>query len=489
MRRTTPLTAAGLLGLVLLTPTAAATAAAETCRGEAATLVGTGHSLTGTEGRDVIVTAAAGVVDALGGDDLICVTGPGSSSDLLSVDAGAGADTVDTTAVIPGYYVTTVLGAGADTFVGGRAKDTVHAGERARTGDGGFALGADTDTDIIDTGEGNDSALTGAPGAPNSDGVSLGPGIDHLVLGASSVTSQAVLDGGVGEDALRLVAGSGDLALDLVRGTFTSAQGTARLSSFESTSLDVGTGAVSYRGTEGSDSVTIRPTAGAPTLDVVTGGGDDEVLLEPAALAPASRIDTGAGEDALVAATEAGELALDLRSQRLRVGAVDAIAVGIEDAFLMAPEIVMVGDDGDNELRWTGCDISVRGGLGDDSLRWQYDYVFESYEFRCTGEVSLNGGDGRDVLRGDNSDDLLIGGRGHDRIEGRGGDDRIRGSRGNDTVDGGEGRDDVSGGAGNDVLDGRAADDVLIGGPGRDRVDGSNGRDRCVAERRARCER
>ena len=69
MRRTTPLTVTGLLGLALLLPTTSADAAGETCRGEAATIVGTERTLVGTEGRDVIVTGAATDVDALGGDD------------------------------------------------------------------------------------------------------------------------------------------------------------------------------------------------------------------------------------------------------------------------------------------------------------------------------------------------------------------------------------------------------------------------------------
>ncbi len=490
MRRTTPLTIATLLGLTVLGPaTIPAQAAGETCRGEAATIVGTGPSVTGTEGRDVIVTGPAGVVDALGGDDLICVTGPVRSSNVLSIVAGAGDDLVDTTALDPGYYVTTVLGSGADTFVGGRTNDTAYAGDQARTGDGGYASGPDTEQDTIDTGEGNDSVWTGSPGVLNRDAVTLGPGADQLLLGASTVTSEAVLDGAAGEDRIRLTSSSGDVMLDMAGGTFTSAQGTASFTGFEVTALNVGTGTFTYRGTDGDDDVTVHPTDGVPTLDLATGGGDDQITFEPAALAAGSRIDTGAGSDKLIAATESGRLALDLPAQRLSVGAVDAIAVGIEDAFLMAPEVATVGDDGDNSFSWSGCDADLRGGLGDDALRWQYDYVFESYEFRCTGDVSMNGGDGRDSLRGSASDDVLIGGRGHDRIEGRNGDDRIRGGRGNDKVDGGEGRDKVSGGSGNDVINGRGAGDVLIGGPGRDRVDGSRGRDRCVAERKTRCER
>ena len=490
MRRTTPLAAATVLGLTLAlpAPSTAAHAVGETCRGEAATFVGTGDTLTGTEGRDVIVTGPATRVDALGGNDLVCVTGP-ARSNVLSVVAGAGDDLVDTTALGGGTYVTTVLGAGADTYVGGRAGDTAYAGEQVRTPDGGYAGGADTDKDVIDAGEGNDSVLTGAVGTPNRDVVTLGLGADHLSLGASDVTSDAVLDGGAGEDGLRLTGGSGDLTLDMAAGTFTSPVGTARFTSLEFSSLHVGAGTVTYRGTGGDDDLTVHPTDGAPTLDLTTGGGDDEVTLQPAVVAAGSRIDTGRGEDTLVAATETGRLALDLPAQRLSVGAVDAIAVGLEDAFLMAPEVVMVGDDGDNHFSWTGCDADLRGGLGDDSLRWQYDYVFESYEFDCTGEVSMNGGDGRDSVRGSVSDDLLIGGRGSDRIEGRGGDDRLRGGSGGDKIDGGEGRDNLRGGGGRDVLDGRAAADILLGGSGRDRADGSTGRDRCVAESKARCER
>ena len=78
---TTTLPTAGLLGLALLSPLTAANAAGETCRGEAATIVGTpgnpallgSDGVTGTEGRDVVVTNGAAKVSTLGGDDVICV--------------------------------------------------------------------------------------------------------------------------------------------------------------------------------------------------------------------------------------------------------------------------------------------------------------------------------------------------------------------------------------------------------------------------------
>ena len=79
------LTAAALLSAALLAPMGTATAAGETCQGQAATIVGTpGGQITGTEGADVIVTNDATRVDALGGDDLVCATGERSSYDSVT---------------------------------------------------------------------------------------------------------------------------------------------------------------------------------------------------------------------------------------------------------------------------------------------------------------------------------------------------------------------------------------------------------------------
>lgn len=486
--RTTALTTTGLLGLALLAPTAwagPASAAGETCRGEAATIVGTGPTVTGTEGRDVIVSGSATSVSGLGGDDLICVAIIGDTrSNVIDVDAGTGDDVVDTTAMGGGYYVTTTLGAGADTFVGGRTGDTVLAGEAPWD-----QAGADTALDRIDTGTGRDEVFSGSPGTTNRDVVRLGDGDDRLTLGSPAVGPDAVLDAGEGEDVLGLTTGDKDVTLDAAAGTFSSAAGTAAYTSFSSTSIVAGSGTVTYRGTEAADTVDIHPEGGTPTLQMATGGGDDTVTIAPATITTASRIDTGAGRDQLVAASKTASLAIDLPRQVFTVDGVTVPVTGLEDAWLMAPTVTMTGDAEDNDLTWTGCDATLRGGKGEDSLYWSYDHVFETYEFDCAGEVSMNGGDGPDHLRSAGGDDRLVGGRGHDTILGRGGDDTIRGGRGNDTLDGGQGRDDIRGGRGNDVLRGRGGHDTLLGGPGRDQVDGANGRDRCVAERERRCER
>lgn len=487
MRRTTTLTAATMLGLALLAPTTSATAVAETCRGEAATIVGTGRTITGTEGRDVIVTGSATSVDALGGDDLVCVAIMGDpNSNVLDVDAGPGADTVDTTAIGGGYYVATTLGAGADTFVGGRTSDTVWAG------DGSYdSAGTDTDTDQIDTSTGGDGVVSGTPGTANHDVVRLGDGDDDLTLGSLAVAADAVLDGGAGGDRLTLRTQDEDVTLDVPGSSFSSSSGTVAFSAFERPSVVAGSGTVTFRGSDGDDSFGLYPQGGTPTLRAATGAGDDGVTVEPATITAASSIDTGSGDDRLVTATKTGALGIDLTREVLTIDGVEVAATGLEDAWLMAPTVTMTGDDEDNELTWSGCDATLRGGTGDDELYWNYDYLFETYEFRCSdGRAVMNGGEGKDYLRSSGGDDRLVGGAGHDKIFGRAGDDTLRGGSGNDTLDGGEGRDDARGEKGRDKLLGGGGGDTLLGGPGRgDTADGTKGRDRCAAEREKRCER
>ena len=196
---------------------------------------------------------------------------------------------VDTTATPGGTYVTTTLGAGSDTFIGGTASDTVYAGEKADPQ-------TDIERDSLDTGAGNDTVVSGSAGAADRDVVGLGSGRDHLTLRTTAVASDAVLDGGPDRDTLRLSdAGDGDVGLDMAAATFTSSAGTAAFGSFEAAILRLGAGTFTYRGTDGPDSLDLW-TTGTPTLDVATGGGDDTVTLAPATIAAGSRLDAGAGQ-------------------------------------------------------------------------------------------------------------------------------------------------------------------------------------------------
>ena len=184
--RTTTLTAAALLGLTLLAPTQTATAAAETCLSRPATVVGTGPAVTGTEGDDVIVSGTATTIDALGGDDLVCVSRPGQAPVVLAVDAGSGRDMV---VVEPSDVVAT-----GSRFDGGRGRDQLIAAQRG----GRLAVNLRRDRWLLDN---RSATVTGL-----EDVTLVAPSVRILgddednTLGSSACFAK--LDGDAGDDYL-----------------------------------------------------------------------------------------------------------------------------------------------------------------------------------------------------------------------------------------------------------------------------------------------
>jgi Ca2+-binding RTX toxin-like protein len=456
MRRRTSLTVTTTLGLVLLVPTlgaGTATAAGETCRGEAATIVGAeGVDIVGTEGRDVVVTNQSQKVRTLGGDDLVCITGPAQTNGgyrSVDLDTGDGDDVVDGTAA-PSWPVRGSLGAGADTFYGGAGADTVSGG----TDPFGGAY-SDTEHDVLVGGGGNDVLTSGQQDLPNTDVIDLGEGDDFLTYrgapsGGSSVT------GGGGFDDLFLTTSARDLEIDNGLGrlvadgqvslTWTGLEGftvAARDGRADLTFTGTGAGErlVSYL-----DRGVVRASLGGGRDTFVTGG----VLLA------GSRIDGGAQRDLFYVTDRASDLDLDLArgswSSRGGPGRGRAAVVSFEDAELHGRSVRLAGDGGDNRLGVSACTGRLSGRGGNDVLGHTNDSWFETGP-DCKPRYVLDGGAGRDVLRGLRGDDVLRGGPGNDTLVGDRGDDR------------------------------------LIGGPGRDKADGGEGRDVCDAEKKVRCER
>ena len=190
----TPLVAVAVLALVFPVGDSGRPpgVAAETCRGIAATIVGTpGADLTGTPGPDVVVTNGAATVDTGDGDDLICTTEtPATASGAgVEVDAGVGNDNVDTTDDGPDAVIATTLGVGDDTYVGGRARDSVDARDEGH--------------DTVATGGGNDFVGTGSHTGVDEDIVDTGASGDQLLVDGR-LGSAAEVSGGNGRDGLNV---------------------------------------------------------------------------------------------------------------------------------------------------------------------------------------------------------------------------------------------------------------------------------------------
>lgn len=386
MRRTTTITAACFLGLALLTPTSTATAVAETCRGEAATIVGTnGDPIVGTEGRDVVVTNGVMSVKTLGGDDLVCITGRPILA--LTVETGAGDDVVD--ASTGGTLLDlTDLGTGQDTFIGSEGDDRV----------------------TFDVQDG---------AAPD------------------------VVEGRGGTDTLLLDGGGSDLAIDNRTGRLTIAgQVRATWSGIEEFRLErSGTRSMSFVGSDADEDV-FDSGAGASQVDVDLGGGDDSYHVDVAPL-EGSRIRGGGGRDRIEVSSKESGLDLDLKRHRMIVQATTPYYVStpdFEDASLYAPDVLLRGDETANRLGFAACRAVVKGREGRDEIRRTYDSPFAT-DPGCEESARIHGGPGHDDLEGTRGPDVILGNDGRDLLRGGSGADKLFGGRGRDEARGGQGRD------------------------------------------------
>ena len=393
--RTTTLSAVALLGATLLLPMGTASAAAETCEGKPATIVGTpGGQITGTEGADVIVTNGARHVDALGGDDVVCATGDGG--------------------------VVAILGAGADTF-------TDSSGQSHQVL-AGTAAGDDTEADVIRLARFG-RVISGTAGRPNADTIDLaltGYVYWHGVQAAPGAVT-------VGKGGGLFLRSASDVAVD-ASGTVTGADTSLTyIGHFDEFSFGTTTehGRFTFRGTDGTEHLKVD----APTTydrDVALGGGDD--TYETNGLGgKASWAKGNDGED---------ELLLDLSGLRIKAdlgrrvaeadGQTSTRIRGFEKYTMSAKRVKVRGTNRADRMHLIACRTQVNAGPGKDLITHSVEYM-DGDEWttpRCRNyRAVVNGGRGRDTIHGTPGKDRLIGGRGEDTIDGDFGRDVCQGEK------------------------------------------------------------
>jgi hypothetical protein len=269
---------AALAVVLVSSPLAARTdaaAAAPTCHGERATLVGKpGKVLRGTGRRDVVVTAGSSDVATGAGDDLICVVGGG---DFTLVRSEGGDDAVYVVGKHRGQ-VQFVSGSGSDTFVGRAERDLVTLDLDGR--------------DHVRTGESRDDVvLRPTTGRPRTT-IDLGGGRDEIIVWTRSSRTKQFPDG--------LTA---DLRKDRVTLTTSATGASYRL---EVTGLErVFVNQFATVRLTGDDHDNDLRATGACSATLVGHGGDDLLRVDgvPACAPPAtSTADGGDGQDTCRAA-------------------------------------------------------------------------------------------------------------------------------------------------------------------------------------------
>ena len=245
--------------------------------------------------------------------------------------------------------------------------------------------------------------------------------------------------------------------------------------------VDGGTGNDTLRGGQGNDTI-----LGGDGNDAIEGGAGDDILLGgdgddrfvwwTAISVFASNgndsIDGEFGFDTLevhgwdnpevFTLAPSGQrvmLNLDVPAVALSVGTTEFLDVDMDG-----------GDDRFNTMAGlpTIIVLTIDGGDGDDII------------FGGAAGDTLMGGNGDDTINSHGGSDILVGGDGHDHLVGETGDDALIGNAGSDQLTGGDGNDRLSGNAGVDTLNGGNGDDVLIwsSGDGSDTtVSGGSGLD------------
>ena len=126
---------------------------------------------------------------------------------------------------------------------------------------------------------------------------------------------------------------------------------------------------------------------------------------------------------------------------------------------------VVVGDDFIQFIVLGEDDDTLAGGGGDDTIG------------SLGGNDVLYGNKGNDLVTGGADNDPLYGGQDNDLVYGNTGTDLLYGNRQSDTLFGGQGDDALYGGQSEDLLYGNLGADVLDGGLGNDTLSGGTGDD------------
>ena len=232
--------------------------------------------------------------------------------------------------------------------------------------------------------------------------------------------------------------------------------------------------------------------------------GDGAILLAGRALAPVTGTDAfmlmrvhnpTAPVDEPVINIGAGTLTVrgtggaDLIRLRTRGdGRIEATVNGVAESVLIGAvkTIHVTGGGGDDSIDARGLaplagdtahPVTIEGGDGNDVITGSPGRDRIRGEF---GNDRMDGGAGDDLLSGNANHDRVHGGAGHDVLLGAGGIDLLVGDDGDDTVFAGDHDDVLYGSAGNDLLNGEGGNDKLFGEDGGDQIYGGAGHDTLV---------
>jgi serralysin len=411
--------------------------------------------INGGNGAEVFTIVANGTRVAFSRTDPAPFTLDIGTTESLVLNAGGGDDSISASGNLAALIGLTIDGgAGNDTILGGNGIDTL--------------LGGD-DNDFIDGNQGNDVAFLGNgndtfqwdPG-DGSDVVEGQAGADQFVFNGSAANEIFdILANGGRTQELRNVGAIVQDINDVEAFTLNSSAGTDANNITVLTGTDETAFTVNLAGTIGGsagdgavDTVTVNGSSGANTI-LLTGTSGTVSTISIAGLEATITVNQSEATDALI--VNGGEGNDNISAATIVAG---------------MTSLTLDGGGGNDVIR-SGGDGHYLGGLGDDLI----------YAGLTTSTEVIDGGDGIDTLDtttwgGPYVINLVTGltnyggesfvnfenvvtGLGNDTITGTAGANVIRTGDSVDSVNAGDGNDIVEGGAGGDILDGGTGLDTL----------------------------
>lgn len=297
---------------------------------------------------------------------------------------------------------------------------------------------------------GNDTIRVEALDSQFTGSIRIDAGAGDDTVDATAAGVAVSVRGGAGDDTIR--TGSGDDRVDGEMGRDLISTGAGNDSIYGGAAADT------IDGGDGNDLINAQGGSG----DRLTGGLGDDTLRG------------GGGKDAVF---ERGDVNFVLTNGSL-TGLGNDVLVGVEAARLTGGSSANTIDatrfSGQSTLDGgSGNDLLIGGRSADRLLGRDGNDTLQG----GGGRDALLGGDGDDSLQGDNGHDILRGGEGNDSLDGGAGKDTLKGDAGNDLLLGGDGNDGLSGGDGDDTVNGQMGRDTLLGGDGNDCLFGGGGAD------------
>jgi Ca2+-binding RTX toxin-like protein len=439
-------------------------------------------------GTPTVANTALIRVTGLGGNDTITLNEASGALPAANLFGGAGNDVLTGGAGNDQLFGEggndTLLGKGGfDLLFGGAANDTLTGGDAddqafGQAGNDRMIWNPGDDTDLNEGAGGEDTVeVNGGNGAEEFTTTANGTRVrfdrltpapfsldigtsEKLTLNANggedrfSATGnlaaliQMTVDGGTGNDTLlggngvdTLLGGDGD---DFVDGQQSNDVGFLGAGN-DTFQWDPGDGSDTVEGQDGTDTMAFNGSAGNERMDVSANGGRVRFTRDLAAIVmdlnDVETIDARmlGGTDNLTVNDLSG-------TDVTRVNGNLAGSAGVDD--LAADNVIVNATSGD--------DVAVVSASGTTAQVSNLAAVVQvTGAGIATDRLTVNGLTGDDVI---------------DATSGLANSVPL-------TLDGGDGDDILLGGDGNDTLLGRAGDDVLIGGPGQDILDGSPGDD------------